>query len=442
MRRVLRNIFTISLIFLIFLLSWKIPANVGDRKVDAFYLSWYSPPDTTEGGDTSVILPFPAPVQDDYLMYMPEDTNGLYLRPPKNLSTEIEYDPESNQYYFQNKVGKLDYRNPTYMSFDEYQEFDLDRSIKQYWRERSMTSSSLSRDGIIPSIYIGGEVFDRIFGSNTIDIRPQGSAELTFGVLANKREDPTLNVSQQKTVNFDFEQNIQMNVQAKIGDKIQFNTNFNTEAIFDFENKLKLNYEGKEDEIIKLIEAGNVSMPLSTTLITGTQSLFGFKAKLQFGKTTVTGLFSEQESQSSTVVVEDGAQTNKFLLKATDYEENKHFFLSHLFRESYDHALAELPIITSDVNITRIEVWVTNIGPAVQQNRNLITFQDLGEYSRIHSPYIHPTFGVPYPANNSNDLLTQLDVNQLRNLNTVGNYLSGDPFGHRRFRVSYRGRRF
>ncbi|NTV82808.1 MAG: cell surface protein SprA, partial [Bacteroidales bacterium] len=428
MRNVLKNIFTFCLISLIFLLSWKIPANVGARAIYKPDLLGLLLPDTTESGDTSVVLPFTAPKQDDYLLYLPEDTGGLYLRPPSNLSSEIEYDPETNEYYFRNKIGNLDYRNPTSMSFDEYQEFDLDRSIKQYWRERSMTSTEMTKDGIIPSIYIGGEVFDRIFGSNTIDIRPQGSAELTFGVLANKREDPTLNVRQQKTVNFDFEQNIQMNVQAKIGDKIQFNTNFNTEAVFDFENKLKLNYEGKEDEIIKLIEAGNVSMPLSTTLITGTQSLFGFKAKLQFGRTTVTGLFSEQESQSSTVVVEDGAQSQKFLLKATDYEENKHFFIAHLFRESYDHALSELPIISSDVNITRMEVWVTNIGPAVQENRNLIAFQDLAENNRIYNPQVHPTSGIPYPANNANDLLSQMDINQLRNMASVGTYLSGDPF--------------
>jgi cell surface protein SprA len=429
LRVILKNIFTFCLIFLMFLLSWKIPANVGNREITVQDAAWYAPPDSTKGGDTSVILPFPPPRPDDYLLYTPQDTGGFYLRPPSNLKTEIEYDPETNQYLFRNKIGKLDYRNPTYMSFDEYQKFDMDRSIKQYWRERSMTSSSLSRDGIIPSIYIGGQVFDKIFGSNTIDIRPQGSAELTFGVLANKRADPTLNVRQQKTVNFDFNSNIQMNVQAKIGDKITFNTNFNTEAVFDFENKLKLNYEGKEDEIIKSIEAGNVSMPLSTTLITGTQSLFGFKTKLQFGKTTVTGLFSEQESQSNTVVVENGAQTNKFLLKATDYEENKHFFLTHLFRESYDKALSELPIISSDVNITRIEVWVTNIGPAIQQNRNLIAFQDLAEYNRIYNDKIHPNPGIFYPSNNSNDLLRQMDPNQLRSINTVSNYLGGDPFG-------------
>jgi cell surface protein SprA len=428
LQRTVRNIFTVCLIILIFLLSWKIPANVGELAMPGLHSRFFSLPDTTLKPDTVLTLPFAPPKQDDYLLYTPEDTGGFYLRPPKNLKSDVEYDPETNEYYFSNKIGNLDYRNPTSMSFDEYRKFDLNQSLKKYWRERSQSSTSLSKDGIIPSIYIGGQVFDRIFGSNTIDIRPQGSAELTFGVLANKREDPTLNVRQQKTVNFDFEQNIQMNVQAKIGDKIQFNTNFNTQAVFDFENKLKLNYEGKEDEIIKLIEAGDVSMPLSTTLIQGTQSLFGFKAKLQFGRTTVTGLFSEQESQSNTVVVENGAQTQKFLLKATDYEENKHFFMAHLFRQGYDHALSSLPIISSDVNITRIEVWVTNIGPAVQQNRNLVAFQDLGENSRIGNQYVHPTPGIQYPSNNANDLLSQMDINQLRSIGNVGSYLNGDPF--------------
>ena len=247
-------------------------------------------PDTTID-TTDIVLPYPFEDRGNYILDESGDTSALYLRDPSNLRTEIEYDPETNQYLFSKKLGELDYRNPSYMTFDEYQDYQLNRTIRNYWRERSKTAAGIEREGIIPSIYIGGELFDRIFGSNTIDIRPNGSAELTFGVLANSRDDPTLDIRQRRTVNFDFEENIQMNVAAKIGDKIQFNTNFNTEAVFDFENKLKLNYEGKEDEIIKLIEAGNVSMPLNTSLIKGTQSLFGIKTRLQFGKTTVTGLF-------------------------------------------------------------------------------------------------------------------------------------------------------
>jgi cell surface protein SprA len=385
-----------------------------------------NPPDTVT---SDIQLPYSFDDNSNYMLDSRGDSSLLFLRPPSNISTGVEYDPESNQYIFRQKIGDLDYRNPAYMSFDEFQDYQMDRLIKNYWREKSKTSSGLERDGIIPSIYIGGEVFDRIFGSNTIDIRPNGSAELTFGVLANSRDDPTLDVRQRRTANFDFQNNIQMNVSAKIGDKISFNTNFNTEAIFDFENKLKLNYEGKEDEIIKLIEAGNVSMPLNTTLIRGTQSLFGVKAKLQFGKTTVTGLFSQQESESSTVTIEDGAQQNEFQLRATDYEENKHFFLGHLFRDAYDDALSELPIVNSSININRIEVWVTNIGPAVEENRNVVAFQDLGEYDRIYNEFVDPKPGGNFPSNNSNNLIDQMNISALRDINNVTNYLQGDPFG-------------
>ena len=424
-----KYIFSGFLLIVILFISFKLPANVNYNSMGASPQNYVPLPDTSVSGDTNIVLPFPMPKQDGYLMTQPTDTNALFLKPPSNLKSSIDYDPETNNYLFTNKIGNLNYRNPTYMTFDEYQKYDMDKLIKSYWREKSSTSSSLERQGIIPNIYIGGQLFDKIFGSNTIDIRPQGSAELIFGVLSNSRDDPTLNVRQRRTTNFDFQENIQMNVSAKIGDKIEFNTNFNTQAIFDFENKLKLNYQGKEDEIIKLIEAGNVSMPLTTTLITGTQSLFGIKTKLQFGRTTVTALFSQQQSQSNTITVQGGAQTSKFELKATDYEENKHFFLSQLFRNSYDKALASLPIVSSDINITRIEVWVTNIGPAVQQNRNIIAFQDLGENSRIYNDYVHTNPSVPYPSNKSNDLLKQMNLTTLRDINSVSTYLSGDPFG-------------
>lgn len=385
-------------------------------------------PDTT-AEEPLPTLRFPFEDNGNFILEPDRDSSLLYLRDPDNISSDIEYDPETNQYRFSSKVGNLEYRNPSYMTFDEYQEYDLDQVIKKYWNERAATAVGPGKDGIIPSIYIGGEVFDRIFGSNTIDIRPNGSAELTFGILANSRDDPTLNVKQRRTVNFDFEENIQMNVTAKIGDKISFNVNFNTEAIFQFENKLKLAYEGEEDDIIKLIEAGNVSLPLNTTLIKGTQSLFGIKTKLQFGRTTVTALFSEQESETKNLTVQGGDQLNEFYLKATDYEENKHFFISQLFRDSYDQALSQLPIISSNINITKIEVWITNIGPAVEQNRNVVALQDLGEFNEIYSPYVSPLPGGQYSSNYSNNLLSQMNLASIKNINNVTNYMNGDPLG-------------
>ena len=364
----------------------------------------------------------------------------LFLRTPANIKSQITYDPRNKEYLFFSRMGNLNYRSPFSMGFNEYQKYALKKSESDYWKERINTSGNDSRAGILPAIHVGGEVFDRIFGGNNIDIRPQGSAELTFGVLSNNRKDETLDVRRRRTTNFDFKEKIQMSVLANIGDKIQFKTNYNTESTFDFENKLALKYEGKEDEIVKLIEAGDVTLPLPTTLITGSQSLFGIKTKLQFGKATITSVFSQQKSQTSSITVQGGAQTNKFSLTAVDYEENRHFFIGQYFREDvigqdgkpsnrYNEALRNLPVIASNVNITRMEVWVTNIGPAVTDNRNIIALADLGEY-QPNNRYINPLSGGNLPSNFSNNLMSRLDTAQLRNINTVSNYLKYDPLNN------------
>ncbi len=385
-----------------------------------------TPPDTTKPGEK---LPYPLPQPQPDAFPAQTDNNRLFLGSPSNITEEIIYDPATNSYSIVRKAGDLQLSPPTTLNFDEYQNLNLDRSLQNYWREKSASSGVASRSGIIPQIHIGGQVFDRIFGGSTIDIRPQGSAEITFGIRSVHREDPALDIRQRRTTNFDFQQRIQMSVMAKIGDKIEFNTNYNTEATFDFENKLKLKYEGKEDEIIKLIEAGDVTFPLNSTLITGSQSLFGLKTQMQFGRATVTGVFSQQKSESSTITVQGGAQTSKFSVKALDYEDNKHFFLAQYFAGNYDNALSKLPIINSNINITKIEVWVTNIGPAVTDNRNLVALMDLGE-SRPYNQTINPRPGAGYPDNRSNDLLSKFDTTNIRDINRVTQYLTGPGFGY------------
>ncbi|NOU47487.1 MAG: cell surface protein SprA [Bacteroidales bacterium] len=379
--------------------------------------------------DTNKVV-YPVPVDNGSPDYQFINQSPLFLKDPPNIKRDIVYDPISKQYIFTNKVGNFSYTTPVYMDQKEYLNYQNKKGIQKYWNDRAVNTTTETSNSIIPAIYVGGKAFDRIFGSNTIDIRPQGSAEVTFGVRSQYREDPQLDVRRRRTTNFEFDQKIQMNVIAKIGDKIEFKTNYNTEATFQFENKLSLKYEGKEDEIIKLIEAGNVSMPLNTTLISGSQALMGIKTKLQFGSTTITTIFSQQESESKSISVQGGAQTNKFKLSSLDYEENRHFFLSHYFREQYESSLDKLPVITSDINITKVEVWVTNIGPAVENNRNIVAFTDLGEGKRewLNNTQIQATYGPPIPNNLSNNLMTRIDTNGIRGISTVTAYLSDDPF--------------
>jgi len=416
-----RHIFLI-LLPMLFALFYARTVSAG--VYDIFYNPYTVEPDTTK-----VIYPIPVNTGNPF-----ENLNNqspLYLSDPDNFNTEIIYDPVTGQYTFKRRIGEFYYDTPTTLSQSEYFDYQNKKGIQEYWKERRRQNSRSTTDGnsIIPPIYVGGKAFETIFGSNTIDIRPQGSVDLTFGFKHSYRDDPSLSERRKKHNDFIFEQDIQLNVMAKIGDKINFNINKNTKATFNYQDKLALKYEGKEDEIIQLLEAGNVNFPLNSTLITGTQQLFGIKSKLKFGKTTISSIVSYQESESQNITVQGGAQTNEFSISCLDYEENRHFFLSQYFRDQYEAALSTLPTVTSSINITKIEVWITNTNTSTQNTRNILALNDLGEGKGewIYNPEVIPTNSKIYPRNAANNLLTRMDTTQIRNISTVTNYMSNDP---------------
>jgi cell surface protein SprA len=166
---------------------------------------------------------------------------------------------------------------------------------------------------------------------------------------------------------------------GKIGERLTIASNYDTQSTFDFQNLLKLDYTPTEDDIIQKIELGNVNMPLSGSLISGAQSLFGFKTELKFGNTKVTTVLSEQRSQSQTVLAKGDGSFEEFSISPLDYDENRHFFLGQYFRDKYDKTLKTNPYLNTQVNITRVEVWVTNRVNQTQNVRNILALQDLAE---------------------------------------------------------------
>jgi cell surface protein SprA len=373
-------------------------------------------------------------INPDSTRYGIDGTSPLHLQNPSNVTTEIQYDEKNNEYILIKRIGDLVIERKV-LSFADYQNYDMDQMINDYWKNRSASSKITTSnegllDNLIPQLRINSELFETIFGGQTIDIRPSGSAELRFAIVNNNREDLSIQENQRSTTRFDFEENIQLNVNAKIGEAISFGLNYNTGATFSFENELKLKYEGKEDNIIQSIEAGNISFPLPTTLIQGSQTLFGAKTKLKFGKLFLDAVFSEQKSEANNITVEGGAQLRDFNIKADEYEANKHYFLAQYFYDNYNNAMASLPLINSNVNIIKIEVWRTNVGAAVYENRNLVAFADLGEKNPFgQNPFIENPSGMIYPdGNRSNNLLSTVNVNNIRNINNISSMLQGMGF--------------
>jgi cell surface protein SprA len=355
------------------------------------------------------------------------NSGGLKLNDPSNVKTTVEYDPATGNYNVIQKMGDRDYRPPTYLDSKEYQDHMFKKQVKGYWGQKVHAESPNNKSNtIVPKLQVGGEVLDRIFGGNQVDIRPNGSAELIFAYNGTRTKNPALPARQQKVNTFDFNEKIQLNVIGKIGDKLKLTTSYNTEATFDFENQMKLEYTGYEDEIIKKIEAGNVSLPLNGSLITGSQTLFGVKTQLQFGRLTVTSILSQQKGKKSEVDVAGGAQINRYEIAGNAYEFNKHYFLGQYFRDNYNNALANLPFVNSQVLITRVEVWVSNTNGSTTDIRNVVGFTELGE-DATHVPddikalgYIVDTSPDKLPYNDQNNLYSSILTNTgIRTINTT-----------------------
>lgn len=340
-----------------------------------------------------LLLPMPFPNLDSGLKYpirnnnniLDEHQGGIDVKDPINIERKIDYDTENRDYTISDNIGKRFYRSPRYLSFEDFQKYDLAKVKSDYWRQRSSGASAVAGRSLIPKIYVENQAFDRVFGGGSVDIRPQGSFELIFQGQFNKNENPLANERARKRGGFDFDERIQLNVVGNIGDKLKVTTNYNTESQFDFENQVKLDYTGYEDEIIKKIEAGNVSLPLSSSLITGSQALFGIKTQLQFGRLKITSVLSQQKSETKEITINSGSQTNEFRIQADNYEANKHYFLAHFFRDNYDQALQSLPAVATGIVVNKVEVWITNKSNITSEARNVVGFIDLGENSRIYN---------------------------------------------------------
>ena len=357
----------------------------------------------------------------------PPSKSSINLIDPTSLDLQVDFDTSIN-FTATEQLESIDFRPPINLSFKEYDASHTQKLVKDYWREQAIGLEGESAIGgrrLIPKLYIS-PVFDRIFGGSYVDITPTGFVNLDFGGLFQYNDNPQIPERQRKNGGFNFNMQISSNVVGKIGDKLAVTFNFDNNNSFDFQNDMKIDYTGYEEEIIKKIELGNVSMPISNSLISGAQSLFGVKTQLQFGKLYVTGIASRQQGRNEIITLEDGVDERQFELQASNYDENRHFFLSHFFRENYENWLGGLPQVISGINVTRVEVYVLNRNNNTATTRNFISLMDLGEGSVVYNPSIGSLVGGA-SRNGSNDLYQNLiSLSGTRNPNLINELLESN----------------
>ena len=354
--------------------------------------------------------------------------SSLDLQNPDNVTTSIEYDPVMGCYVMRTRIGDTDIATPYMMTMDEYRAYSERQEMGKYWQTKisEVEHDNESKFDITDMKFNIGPA-DKIFGPGGVRLKLQGSAELMFGFKHQYVDNPALTERSRNNNIFDFDEKIQVNVNGKVGDKLNLNMGYNTEASFSFDQiNLKMNYKGQEDDIIQSIEAGNVSMNLNNSLISGSSSLFGVKTDLKFGKLKVQALISQQNSESQSVSSKGGAQTTSFEVPIDTYDENRHFFLSYYFRDNYEQAMAQLPYIASSITINRIEVWVTNKRGNYDQARNIVALADLGESDGAHilNPTWVPAAGARSPYNKANTMYETLSLDpRIRDIQQVSSVM-------------------
>jgi|TARA_R100000479_G_scaffold174871_1_gene124333 cell surface protein SprA len=343
------------------------------------------------------------------------EVGRMDLPDPVSIQDLYTYDPVTDRYIYTRTLGSFNISYPIILTPEEYQDLILQQDMRSYFKEKIDAADGRKEDSeeaqknLLPAFYVNSSFFESIFGGNTIEVIPQGSVEMDLGLLYTKQDNPAFSPRNRSNLSFDFDQRISLSLLGKVGERLQVTANYDTQSTFDFQNQIKLEYTPTEDDIIQKIEVGNVSMPLNSSLIQGAQSLFGVKTQLQFGKTTITGVFSEQKSETRTVTAEGGATVTDYELFASEYDENRHFFLAHYFRDNYDRVLEQYPFINSNVQITRVEAWITNRSNNTENVRNIVALQDIGESKPENIGLDLPPGGFinkpanSYPDNSNND---------------------------------------
>lgn len=323
---------------------------------------------------------------------------------PENMKQEAVYNDTLDTYFIGSKLGGGYLSAPIMMSPEEYRKWSEKREFDRFFRSKNdeIVKEKGKEKFSFTDMHFDLGPAEKIFGPGGVRIKTQGTAELRIGATLKNIENPSLPIRNRKTTAINFDEKINLSVNGKVGDKVNMNLNYNTDATFDFDaQNLKLKYEGKEDEIIKLVEGGNISFPSNSSLVKGASSLFGIRTDLQFGKLRLQTVVSQKKSSTKSVSSRGGVQLTPFEINVADYEENRHFFLSQYFRDRYDDAMKTLPNITTGININRVEIWVTNKTGNTSNTRNIVALTDLGENTKVSNP-MWGGGGLPVPGNNAN----------------------------------------
>lgn len=188
-----------------------------------------------------------------------------------------------------------------------------------------------------------------------------GDARLRLEHTTIRDDAPTLPVQMRRRSHLGFSYETALSVRAKYGEHLRMDLQYNTQAALAQDRQgIRFSYTGEEYDLIQNIRAGNLHFVSKNPLVDLGSDLFGLRADFRLGPLTLTTLASRRHDNERKIVIREGRRVQPFEVRSSDYQFARHFFLSEFFARLYDQALSTLPIITSELYIRRVEVWVTD----------------------------------------------------------------------------------
>ena len=178
-------------------------------------------------------------------------------------------------------------------------------------------------------------------------LRVSGNVNINGKMVFQEQELVRSTLSQTQNTHLEFDQKQNLNIQGKIGDRITVSMDQDSERDFDWENNIRISYEGQEDDIVQKIEAGNISLSLpSTKYVTFSgknQGLFGVKSVSKLGPVDVTAIASIEQTKKEQSEWEGGGQSNTQQIRDVDWIKNRYFFIHEWFRNGIDNQIINIP---------------------------------------------------------------------------------------------------
>jgi hypothetical protein len=178
-----------------------------------------------------------------------------------------------------------------------------------------------------------------------VSLRVNGNININGKLVQQDQELVRSSLRETQNTHLEFDQKQAVNIEGKIGDRITVKMDRDSERDFDWENNIRISYEGEEDDIVQKVEAGNISLSLPATqyvTFSGQNNgLFGLKAISKLGPVDITTIASIEKTKKEQQEYKGSNESAVIKIKDNDYIKNQYFFIHKWFRNGIDTTLSD-----------------------------------------------------------------------------------------------------